>query len=178
MGSGGGSNSASGGAQAARSRLAKVLNTAVVLCCVSYLLYVCLLALDPRALLAGPHSAYRLRVHVRGGSGQPSRLHLFRSREQLLQAQPLEQPAVLPGGNQAPTLKADMEHSPDRLPPDPLAIVAEADAQSRKHVAEEDLVDGISATEELPAKQQEKEEEQEQGEEYEEEEEARSTERK
>ena len=164
------SNAGGGGVPAAqaRSRLARVLNAAVVLCCVSYLLYVCLLALDPRTLLAGSHSAYRLRVHVRGNSGQHSpvvqRLHLFRSREQLLQqGEAVVQPAVLPGSNQAPSLKNDVEHSPDKMPADPLAIVAEADAQSKaaKHIiGDEEVSDEALPTEQH---QQQNEEEELQG---------------
>ena len=49
----------------ARSQLAKVLNGVVLLCGVSYLLYICVLAIDPVTLLASSHNAYRLRVHVR-----------------------------------------------------------------------------------------------------------------
>lgn len=185
--SGSSSSSASGGGSApvaqARSRLAKVLNAVVVLSCVSYLLYVCLLALDPRTLLAGSHSAYRLRVHVRGGGseGQHSpvaqRLHLFRSREQLLQGEAMAQPAVLPGANQAPSLKHDVEHSPDKMPADPLAIVAEADAQSKAAAIddEEEELEAdsgmLAIDEEEPLKQQQKEDKREAYEEEEEEEE-------
>ena len=58
------STSSNAGVQA-RSQLVRVLNGVLLLCGVSYLLYICVLALDPRTLLASSHNAYRLRVHVR-----------------------------------------------------------------------------------------------------------------
>ena len=119
------------GHSSSRSRVARVLNTAIVLAGVTYLLYIVALAADPRPLLRASHSVHHLRVRVRSISGSAAAAeHAGQQAHNAAGSVPNFAEQVVPGGNQAPPLTGDSQQQlplEQQVEQDPMAIVAAGD---------------------------------------------------
>ncbi|BDA50888.1 hypothetical protein COCOBI_17-1070 [Coccomyxa sp. Obi] len=92
----------------AKSACLKIVNGAIIIFGISYLLYVVVIAIEP--LVKPAHSAVKLRVHLRSGTGTGIGADEFTS----LKDEPMK--VVMPGNNQAPTLQTGMQPELEAVP--------------------------------------------------------------
>jgi hypothetical protein len=95
----------------AKSACMKIVNGAIVIFGISYLLYVLVIAIGP--LVQPAHNAVKLRVHLRSGTGLPVGEGAERGASQKngkdLDSASGRWKAVMPGHNQAPSLQTGMQ---------------------------------------------------------------------
>ncbi|CAL8462792.1 g2325 [Coccomyxa elongata] len=92
----------------AKSACLKIINGAIVIFGISYLLYVVVVAIGP--LVEPAHSAVKLRVHLRSGTGTGIGAEKIAS----LKDEPMK--VVMPGNNQAPTLQTGLQPELEAVP--------------------------------------------------------------
>ncbi len=92
----------------AKSACLKIINGAIVIFGISYLLYVVVIAIGP--LVEPAHSAVKLRVHLRSGTGTGN------GAEESISLKDGPMKAVMPGNNQAPTLQTGMQPELEAIP--------------------------------------------------------------
>ncbi len=99
----------------AKSACLKIINGAIVIFGISYLLYVVVVAIGP--LVKPAHSAVKLRVHLRSGTGTGIGAEKIAS----LKDEPMK--VVMPGHNQAPTLQTGLQPELEAVPGEDLGRV-------------------------------------------------------
>ena len=94
-----------------KSACMKIVNGAIVIFGISYLLYVLVIAIGP--LVAPAHNAVKLRVHLRSGTGLPvgkvTEESISQKKGKSVEGSKGVLKAIMPGHNQAPSLQTGMQ---------------------------------------------------------------------